>query len=232
MTDPQASDSIFAPGAPLAHEREGPNPDDVGSLDAAMVDNPADHKRRHVLGLATAGVAGAGLLAVAVPFIETFQPSEAAKAAGAPVKVDLGSIAPGQLRTVEFRGKPVWIVHRTPEMLALLAKDVNLLADPRSQRPQQPAYAATPTRAIKPPFLVVTGICTHLGCVPTYRPEPAAADLGPDWPGGFYCPCHGSRFDLAGRVFKNVPAPMNLEIPAHSYLDDSTVLVGADAKTG
>lgn len=232
MTDPHSAESVFAPGAPPAHERETPNPADVGSLDAEMVDNPADQRRRHVLGLATAGLAGAGLLATAVPFIETFQPSEAAKAAGAPVKVDLGSIAPGQLRTVEFRGKPIWLVHRTPAMLALLAKDTNLLADPHSQKPQQPAYAATATRSIKPAFLVVTGICTHLGCVPTYRPEPGTADLGADWPGGFYCPCHGSRFDLAGRVFKNVPAPLNLEVPAHRYLDDSTVLVGADAKSG
>lgn len=191
-----------------------------------MASTAPDLHRRKMLIAATAGMGGIGLVATAVPFLESMAPSEAAKAAGAPVEVDVGQIEPGQLRTVEFRGKPVWVLHRTPAMLASLAQDLDLLADPASAEPQQPPYAANPTRSIKPALLVVTGICTHLGCVPTFRPEAAAADLGPDWPGGFYCPCHGSRFDLAGRVFRNVPAPRNLEVPRHGYRTDTIVLIG------
>jgi ubiquinol-cytochrome c reductase iron-sulfur subunit len=156
------------------------------------------------------------------------EPSERAKAAGAPVEVDLSTIAPGRLQTVEFRGKPIWILHRTDQMLQQLGGHDALLADPQSARSVQPDYAKNPARAVKPPFFIATAICTHLGCIPTFRPEPAAPDIGPDWPGGFYCPCHGSKFDLAGRVVKNVPAPINLEIPPHTYLSDTRVLVGKD----
>jgi ubiquinol-cytochrome c reductase iron-sulfur subunit len=190
----------------------------------------ANARRRKFLLTTTTSVGGIGLVAAVVPFLQSMAPSEAAKAAGAPVEVDLGKVGPGRLTTVEWRGKPVWILHRTQEMLATLGTHDNELADPRSEQPQQPPYAKNPFRSIKPEFLVLTGICTHLGCIPLFRPEPGATDIAPDWPGGFYCPCHGSRFDLAGRVFKNVPAPLNLEVPAHEYLTDIRLLVGEDKK--
>ena len=195
-----------------------------------MDNHETDASRRKFLTAATAGVGGAGLVAVSIPFVASMTPSEKAKAAGAPVEIDIGQVAPGMLLTVEWRGKPVWIVHRTDAMLDLLGKHDDQLADPQSRKSQQPAYAANATRSIKPRYLIVTGICTHLGCVPSYRPDAASADLGPDWPGGFYCPCHGSRFDLAGRVAKNVPAPLNLEIPPHEYLSDTRLLIGKDSK--
>lgn len=185
-----------------------------------------DPHRRKLL-VAVTSVGGIGVLATAVPFVESLSPSEAAKAAGAPVEVDLSKIDPGKLHTVEWRGKPIWILHRSPAMLASLGNHDDLLADPRSTQPQQPPYARNATRSIKPAYFIATGICTHLGCVPTFRPEPG--ELETDWPGGFYCPCHGSKFDLAGRVFKNVPAPRNLEIPAHEYLSDTRVLIGNDS---
>ena len=191
--------------------------------------NDTDTRRRKLLTIATATVGGIGMVATAIPFVESMAPSEAAKAAGAPVEVDISRIAPGALLTVEWRGKPVWIVHRTEQMLALLGRHEALLVDPLAQQPQQPTYAKNPVRAIKPQFLVALGVCTHLGCTPQYRPEAGAADLGADWPGGFYCPCHGSKFDLAGRVVKNVPAPLNLEIPSHEYLSDTRLLIGKDA---
>lgn len=190
-----------------------------------------DPERRALLA-ATAGVGGIGAICAVVPFVESFAPSEAAKAAGAPVEVDIGNIEPGRLVTVEWRGKPVWILHRTDAMLAALGNHDGMLVDPKSSQPQQPPYATNPTRSIRPAFFVATGICTHLGCVPSFRPEPGAADLGPTWPGGFYCPCHGSRFDLAGRVFKNVPAPLNLEVPPYAYLSDTRLLIGADNAKG
>ncbi|MGE5651276.1 ubiquinol-cytochrome c reductase iron-sulfur subunit [Noviherbaspirillum sp. UKPF54] len=194
----------------------------------------ADEKlnRRKFLLTTTTIVGGAGVVATAVPFLSSMAPSEAAKAAGAPVEVDLTGVEPGKISTVEWRGKPVWILHRTDAMLAALGKHDALLADPASKIQQQPPYATNPARAIRPPFFVAIGICTHLGCVPVFRPEPGAPDLGADWPGGFYCPCHGSKFDLAGRVFKNVPAPRNLEVPAYTYLSDNRLLIGADKKAG
>ena len=156
-------------------------------------------------------------------------PSERAKAAGAPVEADLGAVEPGQMIRVEWRGKPVWIVRRTDEMLGVLKEVNNGLRDPDSEIvTQQPEYAKNEFRSIKPEYLILIGICTHLGCSPTYRPDIAPADLGASWKGGFYCPCHGSRFDLAGRVYKNVPAPTNLVVPPHMYLSDSRVLVGED----
>lgn len=194
-----------------------------------MHDKEMDPDRRKLLA-ATVSLGSVGTVAAIVPFVESMSPSEAAKAAGAPVEFDVTNISPGKLQTVEWRGKPVWIVHRTEAMLAQLDKHDNLLADPQSKEQQQPKYATNKTRSIRPPFLIVAGICTHLGCVPTFRPEAGAADLGGDWPGGFYCPCHGSKFDLAGRVFKNVPAPRNLEVPPHSYLSEARVLIGTDEK--
>lgn len=190
----------------------------------------AELRRRRILLVATAGMGGIAVAGTAIPFMETLAPSEAAKAAGAPVEVDIGRIAPGTLITVEWRGKPVWILHRTDAMLAMLGKHDQLLADPKSSQEQQPPYATNAVRSIRPPFFVAAAVCTHLGCVPTFRPEPGAADIGADWPGGFYCPCHGSRFDLAGRVFKNVPAPLNLEVPPYTYLSDTRLLIGADHK--
>jgi len=200
--------------------------------ESVIAQDETDPQRRKILLAATTGMGVIGAVSVAVPFVESMQPSEAAKAAGAPVEVDIGDIAPGKLQTAEWRGKPVWILHRTPEMLSELSKLDARLADPASKKSEQPEYAANPSRARRPEFFVAIGICTHLGCVPTYRPEPGAADLGADWPGGFYCPCHGSKYDLAGRVYKNVPAPLNLEVPQYTYLSDKKLLIGSDKKTG
>lgn len=187
-----------------------------------------DRRRRKLLARTTAAIGGVGLALTAIPFIESMAPSEKAKAAGAPVEADLAAIAPGTLATVEWRGKPVWILHRTADMVDRLKGMADRLADPLSRQAQQPPYAANVTRSLRPQYMVMIGICTHLGCVPVYRPEVGAADLGADWTGGFYCPCHGSRFDLAGRVYKNVPAPRNLEVPPHEYLGDTRMLIGAD----
>jgi ubiquinol-cytochrome c reductase iron-sulfur subunit len=186
--------------------------------------------KRKFLIAATSAVGGVAAAGVAVPLVMSMLPSARAKAAGAPVEVDISKIEPGMLLTVEWRGKPVWIVNRTKEMLDVLAKNDPQLADPSSDMPQQPAYCKNPTRSIKPEYLVAVGICTHLGCSPTFRKDVGAADLGADWRGGFFCPCHGSRFDLAARVFKGVPAPTNLVIPPHQYLSDAKLLIGVDAK--
>ena len=197
-----------------------------------MADNNVNQaKRRFLLG-ATSVVGGIGAVATAAPFLISLAPSERARAAGAPVEVDVGKIELGQKLDVEWRGKVVWIVHRTPQMLENLPKMDPRLADPKSEMPQQPAYAKNEVRSIKPPLWIAVGICTHLGCSPTYRPEIAPADLGPDWLGGFFCPCHQSKFDLAGRVFKGVPAPTNLVIPPHKYLSDTRILIGEDAAKG
>lgn len=191
-----------------------------------MASHTTDLRRRRFLIVATAGIGGVGLVVTSIPFVKSMLPSEAAKAAGTPVEVDISKVEPGMLLTVAWRGKPVWIVHRTDAMLDLLGKHDDRLADPQSRQPQQPGYARNATRSIKPQYLVAIGICTHLGCIPTFRPEVAPADLGPDWPGGFYCPCHGSKFDLAGRVLKNIPAPLNLVIPPHEYLSETRLLIG------
>jgi len=191
--------------------------------------NKVDKKRRRMLIGATAVVGAAGTAAFAAPLLISWMPSERAKAAGAPVEVNISKIEPGQLIRVIWRGKPVWFVKRTEEMLKDLPSNVPLLRDPYSTvETQQPPYAKNEVRSRKPEILVLIGICTHLGCSPTYRPEKAPADLGADWKGGWYCPCHGSRFDLAGRVFKNVPAPTNLVVPPYYYKSDDLVLVGED----
>ncbi len=189
-----------------------------------------DARKRKFLIAATSAVGGVAVAGVAVPLVMSMMPSARARAAGAPVEVDISKVEPGMLLTVEWRGKPVWIVNRTPDMLELLGKHEDQLADPKSDMPQQPDYCKNATRSIKPEFLVAVGICTHLGCSPTYRKDVGAADLGADWPGGFFCPCHGSRFDLAARVYKGVPAPTNLVIPPHQYLSDAKLLIGVDAK--
>lgn len=188
----------------------------------------ADPKRRRVLVIATSVVGAVGAGFAAVPFIASMNPSAKARAAGAPVEADISKLEPGAMLRVKWRGKPIWIVYRTPEMIEALPSNDPLLADPNSEVPQQPDYCKNPTRSIKPEYLVAIGICTHLGCSPTFRPDVAPEDLGPDWKGGFFCPCHGSRFDLAARVFKGVPAPTNLVIPIHMYLNDTTILVGQD----
>lgn len=187
-----------------------------------------DMKKRRTLIAATSVVGAIGVGFVAVPFLKSWNPSERAKAAGAPVEADISKLEPGQMLRVKWRGKPVWIVHRTQQNLSDLSTLDDQVQDPASEMPQQPEYCTNATRSIKPDYLVAVGICTHLGCSPTYRPEVAPADLGADWKGGFFCPCHGSRFDLAGRVYSGVPAPTNLEIPPHQYLDDKLILVGVD----
>ena len=203
------------------------------SLNGAPQSPPLDINKRNWM-VTTAVVGGAGVAAVAVPFVSTFQPSEKAKAAGAAVEVDISGIKPGEKITVEWRGKPVWIVKRTPEQLASLPKLDALLADPKSKRkPDEltPAYARNENRSIKPETLVVVGICSHLGCSPSDKLQPGPqASLPDDWAGGFLCPCHGSTFDLAGRVYKNKPAPDNLEVPPHMYLSDTRLLIGEDKK--
>jgi len=188
-----------------------------------------DPKRRRVLVAATTavGVIGAGF--VAVPFISSLTPRARARAAGAPVEADISKLEPGALMRVKWRGQPIWVVSRTEEMLTALPTMDPRLVDPTSEVPHQPDYCKNPTRSIKPEYFVAIGICTHLGCSPTYRPEFAPEDLGAEWKGGWFCPCHGSKFDLAGRVFKGVPAPTNLWIPKHRYLNDTTILVGEDA---
>ena len=194
---------------------------------------PLDRDKRNWI-VATAVVGGAGVAAVAVPFVSTFQPSEKAKAAGAAIEVDISGIRPGEKITVEWRGKPVWIVKRTPEQLALLPKNDALLADPKSARkPDEltPEYARNENRSIKPEMLVVVGICPHLGCSPSDKFQSGAQPSLPDnWDGGWLCPCHGSTFDMAGRVYKNKPAPDNLEVPPHMYLSDTRLLIGEDKK--
>ncbi|MCU0734578.1 MAG: ubiquinol-cytochrome c reductase iron-sulfur subunit [Methylotetracoccus sp.] len=185
-----------------------------------------DNRRRRFLTQATAvvGAVGAGL--AATPFVVSMAPSAKAQASGAPVEVDISKIEPGQLIRVMWRGKPVWVLQRTPEALATLPRVREKLLDPESKDSEQPAYAANEVRSRKPEIFVAVGVCTHLGCSPTYRPDQTPADLGPDWLGGFFCPCHGSLFDLAGRVYKGVPAPKNLEIPPYRFLSDSLLFIG------
>jgi ubiquinol-cytochrome c reductase iron-sulfur subunit len=187
-----------------------------------------DPGRRRFLTLATTGVGAIGAGFVAWPFLASLKPSERAKALGAPVIQDISLLEPGQKLNVAWRGKPVWIVKRTPEMLASLAKVKDQLADPDNEMPQQPDYIKGDARALKPEILVMIGSCTHLGCSPTFRPDHPAPEIAADWQGGFYCPCHGSKFDLSGRVYKNVPAPINLQVPPYRFENDTTVVIGED----
>ena len=194
---------------------------------ALPADSPEERDRRLWLGVATAA-SDAGLAATAVPFVASLAPSETARALGARVDVDVSSLRPGDLRTVEWRGKPVFVLRRTPEMIDGLARHDALLADPQSRRSEQPAVARNALRSSRPDLAVIEAVCTHLGCVPTFRPTPGSPDIGAEWPGGFYCPCHGSKFDLAGRVFKNVPAPTNLTVPPYRFLSETALLIGVD----
>jgi len=185
-------------------------------------------RRRRFLTAAATVVSGVGAAYVAVPFVKSMLPSDRAKAAGAPVEADIAKLEEGQLIRVEWRGKPVWILKRSKETLDNLAAQVGILRDADSAESEQPEYCTNATRSINPEVFLAVGICTHLGCSPTFRPDVAPEDLGPDWKGGFFCPCHGSRFDLAGRVFSGVPAPLNLVVPPHFYATDTRIVIGLD----
>lgn len=193
-------------------------------------DEKVDCGRRRLLAATATAGSVAGIVA-AVPFVASWMPSERAKSAGAPVEADISKLAPGEMMTVEWRGKPVWIVRRTQDMLEQLPKLDDQLADPKSDKPMQPEYCKNEYRSIKPEYLVTVGICTHLGCSPTEKFKTGTdSGIAADWPGGFLCPCHGSTFDLAGRVYKSKPAPDNLEIPPHKYLSDAKIVIGEDTK--
>ncbi len=187
-----------------------------------------DLKKRRMLTAATSVVGAIGTGFVVYPFLAAWAPSEKAKAAGAPVEADISKLEPGQMMTVKWRGKPVWIVRRSADNLSDLPTLNPTLEDPESIIPQQPVYCQNEHRSRKPEYFVAIGICTHLGCSPSFHPNAVSEPFDPDWKGGFYCPCHGSRFDLAGRVFSGVPAPTNLVIPKHMYLSDTLILVGED----
>ncbi|MBK9624995.1 MAG: ubiquinol-cytochrome c reductase iron-sulfur subunit [Rhodocyclaceae bacterium] len=193
-------------------------------------DETVDSGRRNLL-VATAAVGGVAGVVAAIPFGMSMLPSERAKAAGAPVEVDISDLAPGQMKTVEWRGKPVWIINRTKEQIASLRTTDDKVSDPKSEKLMQPDYCQNETRSIKPEIMVAVGICTHLGCSPTEKFKTGTeSGIAADWPGGFLCPCHGSTFDLAGRVYKSKPAPDNLEVPPHMYLGDAKIVIGEDKK--
>jgi ubiquinol-cytochrome c reductase iron-sulfur subunit len=189
-----------------------------------------DLGRRRFLGVATGVTTAVGAAFVAVPFLASWQPSARARALGAPVEVDISKIEEGAMLRVEWRGRPIWVLRRSQAMLEQIANADPMVRDPQSAEPQQPGYATNPYRSINPEILVVIGSCTHLGCSPMPRFEAGSEELGAEWPGGFFCACHGSKFDLAGRVWRGVPAPLNLVVPPHQYLDESTILVGVDAE--
>jgi ubiquinol-cytochrome c reductase iron-sulfur subunit len=191
-----------------------------------MTNEGVDDGRRRFLTAATSVVGAAGALAVAWPFLASLKPSARAQAAGAPVKADIGLLEPGQQVTYVWRGQPIWVVRRTPDMLEGLKKVESSLRDPKCEVPQQPDYCKNETRSIKPEYLVLKGVCTHLGCSPTQRFDHPAPEIDPNWQGGYFCPCHGSKFDLAGRVFNGVPAPINLLVPEHRYEGDKLIIIG------
>lgn len=193
-----------------------------------MSNDGMDSGRRRFLTNATVAVGAVGAGAAAVPFLSSIAPSERAKALGAPVAVDISAMQPGELKIVPWRGKPVWVVRRTKEMIDSLTKVASDLDDPQSEEPQQPDYVKGDTRSLKPEYLVMVGSCTHLGCSPTFRPDFPAPEVDANWQGGFYCPCHGSKFDLSGRVYKGVPAPSNLVVPPHRYASATELIIGED----
>jgi len=195
-----------------------------------MSDNKQPDKTRRNLIVATSVVGGAATVGAAAPFVASWFPSERAKSAGAPIEVDISKLVPGELGIYEWRGKPVWVLKRTPEMLAGIKKLDGKMIDPNSDADQQPTYAKNEYRSIKPQVMVMVGVCTHLGCSPKERGAEAKDEMGTDWQGGFYCPCHGSKFDFAGRVYKGSPAPTNLVVPPYTYLSDATILIGDDKK--
>ena len=197
-------------------------------MKTAELATDTDLERRKFLVASTAAVGAAGVLASATPFVASWSPSERARAIGGPVEVDLGHLEPGAMLTIPWRRKPVWVLRRTPEMLAQVAAARPMLLDPASNGSIQPAYAVNETRAVNPEYLVLLGVCTHLGCTPSPRFRSGDLSISPNWPGGFFCQCHGSKYDLAGRVFRGVPAPTNLVVPPHHYADDNTIVIGVD----
>lgn len=201
--------------------------DNVAS-EGALVSGNVDAKRRRLLTTGVGVVGAVGAAALAIPLISSMSPSARARSAGAPVEIDISKLEPGQRVIVEWRGKPVWVVRRTQEMLDSLSEVSGDLRDVDSDDSSQPDFALNEYRSLKPEVMVMVGVCTHLGCSPTFRPDVAAADLGADWKGGFFCPCHGSKFDIAGRVYKGVPAPTNLEVPPYTFLADNQILIGAE----
>jgi len=194
-----------------------------------MNNEGVDRSKRQFLTTALTVVGAVGTGYLAVPFLSQMQPSAKAMAAGAPVEVDISKIEAGQLIRVAWRGKPVWVLSRTPEALEILEKETAKLADPTSEESKQPEHSHNPLRSIKPEIFIAVGLCTHLGCSPTFRPEIAPNDLGENWKGGFFCPCHGSGFDLAGRVYRSVPAPTNLEVPPYRYITDTLIIIGEES---
>jgi ubiquinol-cytochrome c reductase iron-sulfur subunit len=192
-----------------------------------------DVGRRRFLTLTTTAVGAVGAGFAAVPFLASLAPSERAKALGAPVTIDIGKVEPGQMIVAVWRRQPIWVVRRTPAMIESLGQVAGELADPQSEVPQQPDYIKQTgeARALKPEYMVLKGICTHLGCSPKFRPDHPAPEIAADWKGGFFCPCHGSKFDLSGRVYKSVPAPINLQVPPHRYANDTTLVIGEDQAT-
>jgi len=194
-----------------------------------MSDQGVDRSKRQFLTTALTVVGAVGTGYIAVPFLSQMQPSTKAKAAGAPVEIDISKMETGQLIRAAWRGKPVWVLNRTPEVLEILAGQTDKLADPLSLESNQPESSNNEFRSIKPEIFIAVGLCTHLGCSPTFRPEIAPNDLGEDWKGGFFCPCHGSGFDLAGRVFRGVPAPTNLDVPPHRYLSETRIIIGDES---
>ncbi|OGA05951.1 MAG: ubiquinol-cytochrome c reductase iron-sulfur subunit [Betaproteobacteria bacterium RIFCSPHIGHO2_12_FULL_69_13] len=196
-----------------------------------MSDQQKMDKTRRNLLVATSVIGGAASVGAAVPFAASMWPSERAKAVGAPVEVDVSRLAAGELAVFEWRGTPVWVMKRTQEMLAGLKPIEAKLIDPKSEVPQQPEYAKNEYRSVKPELMVVIGVCTHLGCIPQTKGADAKAEMGADWTGGFYCPCHGSKFDLAGRVYKGSPAPTNLVVPPYTFVSDDRIVIGEDRET-
>jgi ubiquinol-cytochrome c reductase iron-sulfur subunit len=214
----------------MHEENMSDNQNDKQQADSQASESTQINLEKRNFLIATSAVGALGCAAVAVPFVTSMTPSERAKAAGAPVEVDISKIEPGTMMTAEWRGQPVWIINRTDEMTAELAKHNDQLSDPACDvTSQQPGYCKNASRSIKPNVAVVVGICTHLGCSPTEKIKPGG-DMGENWTGGFFCPCHGSKFDLAGRVFKGSPAPINLVVPPHKYLSDNTLLIGVDTE--
>jgi ubiquinol-cytochrome c reductase iron-sulfur subunit len=195
-----------------------------------MSDSQKIDTTRRNLVVATSVAGGAAAVGAAIPFVASMMPSERAKAAGAPIEVDISAIAPGEMRVFEWRGKPVWVIRRTQAMLDSLKKVAGGLTDPASRSSTQPEYAKNENRSLKPDVMVMEGVCTHLGCSPQMKPADAKAEMGEQWEGGFYCACHGSKFDLAGRVFRGAPAPTNLVVPPYTFLSDSKLLIGDDKK--
>ncbi len=195
-----------------------------------MSDQEIDKSKRGLLIATTSVLGGIAAGAAAAPFVASMFPSERAKAAGAPVEADISKLAPGEMQIVEWRGKPVWIMRRTKEMLDSVKQNDGNVADPKSEVPQQPDYAKNEYRSIKPEIAILLGVCTHLGCSPQFKSVEAKAEMGLEWNGGFYCPCHGSKFDFAGRVFKGVPAPTNLVVPPYKFAGDNKIIIGDDSK--